>query len=250
MKVDQISIVLVEPQGALNIGSICRAMMNFGFSDLRLVNPEVDHLGGQARLMAVKAEPLLTGAKVYDSLEAALFDCNLALGTTRRFGKYRDDFLQPDAAAERTMSLPDGSRAALVFGREDRGLHTDELDLCQLFITLPTDEKYPSMNLAQAATLCMYEVRKIVAKGAVSGLESKKSAPTPEIEQMFQHMRSTLLEIEYLDPLNPDHILRTFRRIFGRAGLEEREVRILQGLWSRIDWVEGERRKHSPASDE
>ena len=244
MNVDHISIVLVEPQGALNIGSVCRSMMNFGFSDLRLVNPGADHLGGEARRMALKAESLLEGAGVFGSLADALADCHVAMGTTRRFGKYRDDFLQADEAARRAMALPEGARAALVFGREDRGLHTEELDLCQLFITLPTDEKFASMNLAQAATVCMYEIRKIACGGAVNGLAEKAPASHPEVERMFQHMRQTLLEIDYLDTSNPDHILRTFRRIFGRAGLDPREVRILQGLWSRIDWVEGERRKH------
>lgn len=243
MNVENISIVLVEPQGPLNIGSVCRAMMNFGFSNLRLVNPSADHLSGDARRMALKAEVFLDNARVFQSLGEALEDCHIAMGTTRRFGKYRDDFLLPDAAAEHVMSLPESGRVALVFGREDRGLHTDELDLCQHFITIPTDEKYASMNLAQAVSLCMYEIRKIVAAGNVSGVESKEPARHEEVEQMFQHMRKTLLEIDYLDPLNPDHILRTFRRIFGRAGLDEREVRILQGLWSRIDWVEGERKK-------
>jgi tRNA/rRNA methyltransferase len=60
---------------------------------------------------------------------------------------------------------------------------------------------------------------------------------------MFQHMRATLLAVEYLDAQNPDHILRSFRRLFGRSGLDPREVRILQGLWSRIDWIDGERKK-------
>ena len=60
---------------------------------------------------------------------------------------------------------------------------------------------------------------------------------------MYGHMRQTLLDVGYLDPQNPEHILRTFRRIFARAGLNERDVKVLQGLWSRLDWVEGERRK-------
>lgn len=243
MKPENICIVLVEPQGPLNIGSVCRSMMNLGFSDLRLVAPEADHLGLEARKMALKAGSLLHSASVHETLGEALSDVNLAFGTTRRFGKYREDFQPADDAADHILSLPDSSRAALVFGREDRGLHTDELDHCQQFITLPTLEAFASMNLSQAATLCMYEIRKKLAGGNISPVTRKEPAAAEDQERMFDHMRQTLLDIEYLNPQNPDHLMRTFRRIFGRAELDEREIRVLQGLWARIDWVEGDRRK-------
>ncbi|KIH76804.1 tRNA/rRNA methyltransferase [Geoalkalibacter ferrihydriticus] len=239
-----ISVVLVEPQGDRNIGSVCRAMMNFGFNDLRLVCPQTDHLTHEARQMAVKATAVLEQAGIYESLEAALSDCRLVLGTTRRFGKYREDFLHPDEAAEFFLPLTQEGRVALVFGREDRGLLTAELDLCQRFITIPTSDELPSMNLAQAVALCLYDtvrvLRREVAAGRVAG--RKKLAPSEDVEGMFGHMRQTLLDIEFLNPDNPDHILRSFRRIFGRAGLNEREVRILRGLWRRIDFIEGQRR--------
>lgn len=90
-----ISIVLVEPQGPINVGSVCRLMMNFGFSDLRLVNPCSDYRALQSRRMALKAETILNQATLFPSLNAALADCHLAFGTTRRFGKYREDFLSP-----------------------------------------------------------------------------------------------------------------------------------------------------------
>jgi tRNA/rRNA methyltransferase len=240
-------VVLVEPQGALNIGSVARAMMNFAFSDLRLVNPQVDHLADEARRMAVKAAPILEGARIYADLPSALADCHLALGTTRRFGKYREDFLHPDQAARTLLAQPAAARSALVFGREDKGLHTEELDLCQRFITIPTSDLLPSMNLAQAVSRCLYETAK--AAGAAAGKESHKrrTARGEVVEAMFRHMRRTLLDIGFLNPQNPDHILRSFRRIFGRSGLHEREIRILHGLWGRIDWVEGERRKQLSA---
>lgn len=240
---NNISVVLVEPQGPINIGSVCRAMMNFGISDLRLVNPCRDYRSLPAEKMALKAKSILYEAVVYNDLREALDDCNIAFGTTRRFGKYRQSFLSPQQAATHAVSFSSASRVAFVFGREDRGLHTDELDLCQRFVTIETHTDYPSMNLSQAVTLLLYELRK-----AVSGSDPTEENPTPpayiqDIENMMQHMRRTLFEIEYLDPQNPDHILRSFRRLFGRTGLDEREVRILQGLWSRIDWIEGERKR-------
>jgi tRNA/rRNA methyltransferase len=243
MKLEQLSVILVEPQGALNVGAVCRAMMNFGFVDLRLVNPQADFLGDEARRMAVKAGTLLEGARLFATLEEAVADCQLVIGTTRRFGKYRENFLHPEEAAELLLPWTAKGRVALLFGREDRGLLTAELDLCQRLLTIPTHETLPSMNLAQSVALCLYEVSR--AYGRAQGLRSsgKRLVSGKALEGMFQHMRRTLLSIEYLDPQNPDHVLRTFRRIFGRAGLNDREVRILHGLWSRIDWVEEQRAK-------
>lgn len=239
-----IAVVLVEPQGALNIGSVCRVMANFALSDLRLVNPQTDHLGDEARRMAVKASNLLEGARIYPTLAEALADCTFSIGTTRRFGKYREDFLHPAAAARETLVAAGLGRAALVFGREDRGLHTEELDLCTRFVTIPTEEALPSMNLAQAVAVCLYEVALAAGeKAGKGGKRRRKTAPTKSTEAMYGHMRQALLDIGFLDPQNPDHVLRTFRRIFARAGLNERDVQVLQGLWSCLDWVEGERRK-------
>ena len=243
MNIENITVVLVEPQGPLNIGSVCRAMMNFGFSDLRLVNPRADHLGDEARRMAVKAGGLLEGANIFDSLEEALGECHLALATTRRFGKYREDFLHPDQAADYILPWSEKGRVALVFGREDKGLTTDELDLCQRLITIPTSDQLPSMNLAQSVVLCLYEINKALAASQLKSGGRKKLATNRMLEGMYTHMRSTLCDIGFLDEQNPDHILRSLRRIFGRAGLNDREVRILRGLWSRLDWVEGERQK-------
>lgn len=243
-----VAVVLVEPQGDRNIGSVCRAMMNFGFRDLRLVRPQVDHLTHEARQMAVKATEVLERARIFPSLEDALADCSLALGTTRRFGKYREDFLHPDEAAAQFLPVAAQGRVALVFGREDRGLLTAELDLCQRFITIPTSDALPSMNLAQAVALCLYDTARTCHRLQQAKERSpgrKKLAASAALENMFGHMRQTLLDIDYLNPDNPDHILRAFRRIFGRAGLNDREIRILRGLWRRLDWVEGERRRLS-----
>ncbi len=218
-------------------------MMNFGFSDLRLVNPRADHLGNGARLMAVKSEPLLEKAKIYPDLAAALADCHLCFGTTRRLGKYRRQFIYPDKISTELARLPEAGRAALVFGREDNGLTTAELDLCRVLVTIRADPALPSLNLAQAVCLCLYEATRAVPEHTGPTAPNNCPANNHELENMFQHMRRTLLEINYLDFQNPDHILRIFRRIFNRAGLSSREVNILRGLWSRIDWLNRQRGK-------
>jgi tRNA/rRNA methyltransferase len=242
-----ISVVLVAPQGGLNIGSVARCMANFGFSDLRLVTPEADPNGDDARRMAVKAVHLLEQATHFPDLATALADCHLALGTTRRFGKYREDFLNPDEIGPFIVPKFNSGRIALVFGREDKGLLTEELDLCQRFITIPTCDDLPSMNLSHAVGLCLYETaRGLRTTPSVPG-GRKRTASGATLEGLYSHLRSSLLSIDFLDPQNPDHILHAFRRIFGRALLNDRDVRILRGLLSRIDWVEQDRRKKGAA---
>jgi tRNA/rRNA methyltransferase len=237
-------IVLKEPQGPLNIGSVCRVMMNFGVSRLRLVNPCKDYRSLEARKMALGTVEILENAEVFPDLQTALADINLTFGTTRRFGKYRKNFLTPATAARQiAQSGPDVS-SALLLGREDTGLETRDLDLCQRFVTIPTHDAYPSMNLSHALAVLMYEVSlKSQVNGAFHDPGPKQTASGKEIENLYAHMRKSLLDIDFLDPQNPDHLLRTFRRLFGDAGLTSRDVRIIQGLMSRIDWTENQRRK-------
>ncbi len=240
MSTENLAVVLVEPQGARNIGSVSRAMLNFSVTDLRLINPQTDHLGHAARQMAVKSTPVLENARVYSTLAEALADSTFSIGTTRRFGRYREDLLHPDEAASKLLPLTDqGDRVALVFGREDKGLTTAELDLCQQCLTIPSNADLPSLNLAQAVVVCLYEFQRIRGEQTGCSHGRKKLAANAELEALYQHMRRSLVAIDYLDAQNPDHILRSFRRIFGRAGLNSREVRILRGLFNQIDISSG-----------
>jgi tRNA/rRNA methyltransferase len=216
-------------------------MANFGVTDLRLVAPKVDHLHDEARKMAVKASILLEQASVYPDLQAALNDCRYAYATTRRFGKYRVDFHHPDSAAAQLLPLLDKGRVAMVFGREDKGLKTEELDLCQRLITIPTGGSIASMNLAQSVVICLYEVAKQHGEALGKKQGSRRLATVEQLETLFAHMRETFLKINYLNPQNPEHIMRSYRQILGRAALDDREVRILRGLVSEIDRVEDER---------
>ncbi len=105
-------------------------------------------------------------------------------------------------------------------------------------ITIPTDPAYLSLNLAQAAAVCLHEI--YLAAMEQTSTEAIERAPAEDVERLFDKMKSSLLEIGYLDSQNPEHILFAFRRIFGRAGLEEKDVRILIGLFRQIEWFAGE----------
>jgi len=246
MMSDTLTIILVRPQGPINIGSVCRAMMNFGVTRLRLVSPCSGYKSLEAKKMALTAFSVLETAQIFDTLDQALHDIHVAYGTTRRFGKYRKNFLTPATAGAQIAGAGPKIRSALVMGPEDTGLETRDLDLCQQFITIPTHDAYPSMNLSHAVSVLLYETR-MHSDSAKQFYDPKVNNPATgeEMESMFDHMRQTLLDIDYLDPQNPDHLLRTFRRIFGSAGLSARDIRIIRGLMSRIDWTEAQRKKGS-----
>lgn len=251
MNPDNLYTILVQPQGPINIGSVCRTMMNFGFTRLRLVNPCRAYKSLEAKKMALTAFHVLENAELFDTLEDALHDIHTAYGTTRRFGKYRKNFLTPGTAGERIAGAGADMNSALVMGPEDTGLETRDLDLCQQFITIPTHDGYPSMNLSHSLSVLLYEVSRNSDTGKrFYDPKVKDPASGREMASMFAHMRQTLLDIDYLDPQNPDHLLRTFRRIFGNAGLSSRDVRIIRGLMSRIDWTEQQRRKFTPGPPE
>lgn len=236
MSTHKTSIILVEPQGPLNIGSVCRTMQNFGCDDLRLVNPRADHLDEDSRLMAVKAGHLLESAKIFPDLDSAIADINLLFGTTRRFGKrYRQDFMTPDQAAVCINDTNSDTRCGLLFGREDKGLNNEELERCNHFITIPTHSELASLNLAQAVNICLYEIFTRSSTEVLQPTSVHKPATSKEMEEMLQHMRKTLVHLQFLDKDNPDHVLHTFRRIFGRTELDDREVKILRGLWSCLE---------------
>lgn len=245
MKPENLSIILVKPQGPINIGSVCRTMMNFGFTQLRLVKPTRHFKSLLSKKMALTAFNVLENAPVFDDLNQALADIQVAFGTTRRFGKYRKKFYPPALAAKKIHENYQEQKCALVLGPEDTGLETKDLDLCQHFITIPTHESYPSMNLSHALSILLYEISvKSDAQIKYTGPLPEKQATGDELEGMFSHMKKTLLDIDFLDRQNPDHLLRTFRRIFGIAGLTTRDIQILRGMMSRIDWTENQRRKY------
>lgn len=240
---DHLTIILVRPQGPINIGAVCRVIMNFGCTRLRLVSPCSAYKSLEAKKMALSAFHILEQAQIFETLEQALFDVHSAYGATRRFGKHRKGFLTPAKAGARIEAQKQEHHSALVLGPEDTGLETKDLGLCQYFITIPTHDAYPSMNLSHSLAVLLYEAS--LKSGATKNVHDpglKDPARGEDIESMFSHMKKTLLDIDYLDSQNPNHLLLTYRRIFSNAGLSSRDVKIIRGLLSRIDWTESQRR--------
>ena len=190
------------------------------------------------------ADPFLLNAQLEE-------DERLIAESARTFAQenLQQNLLHPDQAAAYALPLLAKGRVAMVFGREDRGLKTEELDLCQRLITIPTDDRLPSMNLAQSVAVCLYEFARSSKEGKGEA-PGRKLATNHQLEDMFGHMRTTFQSIDYIDPQNPEHILRAYRRFLGRAALDPREVRILRGLLSQIDWLDSERRRLDGEGDE
>src|SRR6185369_7549638 len=205
-------IVLVEPQSPGNIGMVCRAMKNMGLFRLRLVKG-CDRFHPESLKFAVAARDLLESAEVFPDLAAALADCTITAGTTRRHGKYRQEILSPPelAGVFREQAGTD-CRAAIVFGREDSGLTTDELSLCRWHATIPTAEEYGSLNLAQSVLLFCYELGK--AGVSPGGGRAMELATSSEMESLFSQLGVCLHKIGFLNEQNPEHIMRSLRRIF------------------------------------
>lgn len=231
------AIVLVGTQSPGNIGMVCRAMKNMGLDDLRLVAPQCDPLADEALMFAVSAKNLLREAKRFETLDDALADCTSAVATTRRSGKYRQELMTPEQAVEQLLALP--TQTALVFGREDHGLSTDELKHCPIHATIPSDPACGSLNLAQAVLIFSHTYRKACLHAMTGPPDSQPRVPAllAEHEPFFSHLEQTLTTIGYLNPQNPDHLMKSMRRIFFRAGLDQRELSLLRGVLSQVDWA-------------
>ncbi|HEY5999051.1 MAG TPA: RNA methyltransferase [bacterium] len=243
----RVAIVLVEPREPGNIGAAARAMANMGLSRLVLVRP-VDFLVPDAYRMALAAKPILEGAVVADDLGAALAGFGFVAGTTRRGGSGRRGRVTPRALAAEVCGLEGSDEAALLFGREDSGLTNEELQYCQRLVTIPSSAGFGSLNLAQSVLVLAYEL--FLATGAADGPPSgRRRATTVELESLYGHMERVLLEIGYLHADNPARMMRVFRRLIGRAGPDEREVRALRGIFRQVGWYAG-RRGERPAPAE
>jgi len=229
-----ISIVLVEPQNPGNVGMVCRAMKNMGLSRLRLVNPcPIDH--PEALMFAVSAKDLLEKAEIFPDLESALADTPISVATTRRHGKYRQEIFSPVEIVGKIAADAGVNSCSLVFGREDSGLTTQEVSLCRWQATIPTSAEYGSLNLAQSVLIFCYEILK--GNGVSDTQTVRELAPGALLESMYCHMETVLMKIGFLNPENPAHLMMTLRRILARAELDSREVTILRGMMSQIDWA-------------
>lgn len=234
-------VVLVEPIYEGNVGSVARAMKNFGFSDLVLVRPcEIEEFG---LAMASHARDLIEGARVVDSIEEAVEGANLVVGTTGVRGLSTDRHLRiPSLSPQELAERLDGTtgEVALLLGREDDGLSRVELLACDVVVTIPTSSGYPIMNLSHAAAILFYELSQ-VEPGEV------KLAGQASLAWLYDNFRVALVESEYHQH-KLDKTMLMLKRILGRARLTDREVQTLHGVVRNLRWG-AEHRGGEPPED-
>lgn len=230
---DRVIVVLDHPQNVVNIAAVIRAMKNMGLSRLRLVEP-ADFDPYRIEGIAHRSGDVVEGTEIVDSLEAAVEDCVFVVGTTARARTATRNYVRPDEAAEDMIERAARGPVALLFGREDRGLTNQGLDLCHRIAIIPTDPDYSSLNLAQAVLVLAYEIFLASGEGELElprGRRSTRQATQGELEQMYEALRQGLGRIDFYKGTRRDAaVIRTLRTILGRAELDRRETRLIQAI--------------------
>jgi len=226
-------IVLVEPREAGNVGAVARVMKNFGFDDLVIVG-EHPQLLPVAGWWASGADDLLERARFTTTLQEALADAHLTVATTSTRGRTTPADFTPQELAPQLSLLTEGQILALVFGREDSGLTREEVVQCHRTALIPTNEQFPTMNLAQAAGVFCFALSSVERKSTMREL-----APAILIERLHERLEALLLEVGFLHANNPARIYDEVRAMIGRASLDQREVTVLLGLVRQIEWKIG-----------
>jgi tRNA/rRNA methyltransferase len=227
-----IVVVLDQPQDLVNIAHVVRGMKNFGFRDLRLVQPR-EYDAYRVEGIAHQTADVLARVRTFASLGEAIADCVHVVGLTARGRTAKRNLQRPREAAAEINLLADGSPVALLFGREDKGLSNDALDRCHRVVTIPTEASYPSLNLGHAAIIMLYElalVRGADARPFKAPRRAAEPAAVEELERLFADVDRALATIDFFKTRNAEGIMRTMRELAHRTPLDLREVKLLRAM--------------------
>ena len=225
-----VHIVLVEPTHPGNIGAAARAMKAMGLEHLRLVAP-ARFPSAEATARAAGADDVLHAARVVGSVDEAVADCGLVLGTTARARRVEWPVIDPREAARRAVHQAVRAPVAVLFGRESAGLTNVELDRCHALIRIPAAARFSSLNVAAAVQIVAYELRTEAGGiGVAAAPAQSPPATAEELEGFYRHLEETLVRIGYLDPAAPKLLMRRLRRLFSRAEPDRAEINILRGI--------------------
>ncbi|MEE8118266.1 MAG: RNA methyltransferase [Gammaproteobacteria bacterium] len=230
---DRVRIVLVETSHPGNIGAAARAMKNMDLDELWLVAPK-SFPDVEATARASGAQDILESARVVESLDEAIAGCAVVAGTSARLRRLAWPEITPRECATLIRELPGDVSTAIIFGREKTGLTNDEMDRCSHMLSIPANPEYSSLNLAAAVQIVGYEL--FDSKASRKSVEEPESPPATadELERYYAHLESVMVEIGFLNPDNPRHLMRRIRRLHNRAGLDQNEVNILRGILTAV----------------
>ena len=228
-------VVLVEPAGPLNIGSVARLCANFGVDQLRLVNPRCDPKGNDSVRMAVHAVARLETAVHYSTLESAVADCSRVVATCGRLDHGSIPLQTPDQALN-WLTAGDGT-VAVVFGREDRGLTNEELRICHRVLTLHSGDSYPSLNLSHAVAIVLHDMARLDHTTPPDAQCSPDPASAPELSGLIEDAADLLLECGFLLPHTREARMAKVRDLLHRASSRTEEVAMLRGMVRQLRWA-------------
>lgn len=239
-----ISIILVEPENPDNIGAVARAMKNMAFKDLRLVKPP-KHWRRLGKKMAMSGFEVLEKAREFKTLKEAVSDVRLVIGTTRRKGPKRGQFIAFDEAVQKLAAARPGFRAALVFGKESKGLDNPSLRFCDRTVAIPANPDYPSLNLSQAVMVFVFSI--FSAQGGKTDYlpppQSESFVSKKEMEEVLAALKNAFKALGYDSGRGLlERVAQSFHRLFKRSGLLESEGRMFKGLSRRIEQKTNEKK--------
>lgn len=235
-----IAIVLVGISHPGNIGSAARAMKTMGLTELRLVAPQ-RFPATEATVMAAGADDVLASAQIHADVAGAVADCGLIVGTTSRARHLPWRIVEPRAAAVEIAAAARDGKVAILFGAERTGLSNEDIERCQLLVSIPTGSTYSSLNVAMAVQVVAYEV--LVAlrgEAAAAAARGVPLASATEMERFYAHLEQVMEEAGFHDRTGEGHLMARIRRLFNRAVLDQNEVNILRGI---LTSVQGKRRR-------
>ncbi len=229
----RIRFVLVETTHTGNIGAVARAMKTMGLSRLELVAPK-HPIDAEALARASGADDLLERAGIHAHLVDALAGCRLVIGASARLRTVEWPLLEPPICARQLLDEAATGDVALVFGRESSGLSNAELARCQALVHIPTNPDFSSLNLAAAAQVLAYEIRRTAREDQGERLVDppRDLATADELEGFHGHLATTLVDIGFGDPGQSHKLMRRLRRLFNRARPDRIEINILRGILS------------------
>lgn len=227
----KVKVILVGTTHPGNIGSVARAMKTMGLSDLVLVDPQTE-IDEKSYALAAGAKDLLDAITIKSTLEEAVSDCGLVIGTSARSRTLPWPMLDPRQSGQKLIQEVSEYPVAVVFGRENSGLSNDELQLCQYHVCIPANPEYSSLNLAMAVQTLTYEIRMAALANVESEHEIDKQEypPSENLEGFYHHLEETLNDIGFIIKAHPGQIMAKLRRLYNRARPEVAELNILRGI--------------------
>jgi tRNA/rRNA methyltransferase len=226
-----VTVVLVSPRNPLNIGAAARAMSNFGFFDLRLVNGY--RVAVEEARSGVNAGEVLRRAREFETVAEAVADCHLVAGTS---GMTKRDVLTPVYGLEeggRKIRRTKGN-VAILFGSEKFGLSTEDMSHCHWLMRIPTRVEHRSMNLGQAVAVTLYELIRN-GRAAAEAMEAREATAGAE-DRLLQYLLDSLTISGYIKPPTDASQVLKLRRLIRRMRLSERDADMWQGMMRQITW--------------